>query len=215
MKEERKKISLKEKLTVSKIRLWGGFIISLLLSFSVYLFFTSIRDLYRLFSLTEDLKYLKFTSEELQFYNLFYALLILLIGLHFYCKISLDTNRQFLSNDILLKKSKTINNQNSLIWYFLSFFSKVSFIYGGFIMSSFGLEKNYNMNLFNHINFYKEYKFIFILIILVLLSQSLMTTMITFKTKIKIVLLLVLFAFLFSQFNLIDIEALITKMKSK
>ena len=70
MKEERKKISLKEKLTVSKIRLWGGFIISLLLSFSVYLFFTSIRDLYRLFSLTEDLKYLKFTSEELQFYNL-------------------------------------------------------------------------------------------------------------------------------------------------
>ena len=177
MKEERKKISLKEKLTVSKIRLWGGFIISLLLSFSVYLFFTSIRDLYRLFSLTEDLKYLKFTSEELQFYNLFYALLSLLIGLHFYCKISLDTNRKFLSNDIMLK--------------------------------------NYNMNLFNHINFYKEYKFIFILIILVLLSQSLMTTMITFKTKIKIVLLLVLFAFLFSQFNLIDIEALITKMKSK
>ena len=215
MKEERKKISFREELTFSKFRLWGGFIISLLLSFSIYLFFTSIRDLYRLFSLTEDFEYLKFTSEELQFYNLFYAFLSLLIGLHFYCKISFDTNRQFLSKDILLKKSKTINNQNSLIWYFLSFFSKVSFIYGAFIMSSFGLEKNYNMNLFNHINFYKEYKFIFILIILVLLSQSLMTPMITFKTKIKIVLLLVLFAFLFSQFNLIDIEALITKMKSK
>jgi hypothetical protein len=215
MKEERKKISFREEITISKFRFWGGFIVSLILSFSVYLFFTSIRDLYRLFSLTEDFEYLKFTSVELQFYNLFYAFISLLIGLHFYCKISLDTNRQFLSKDILLKKSKTINNQNSLIWYFLSFFSKVSFIYGGFIMSSFGLEKNYNLNLFNHINFYKEYKFLFILIILVLLLQSLMTTLITLKTKIKIVLLLVLFAFLFSQFNLIDIEALIIKMKSQ
>ena len=101
MKEERKKISLKEKLTVSKIRLWCGFIVSLLLSFSVYLFFTSIRDLYRLFSLAEDFEYLRFTSEELQFYNLFYAFLSLLIGLHFYLKISFDANKQFLSKDIL------------------------------------------------------------------------------------------------------------------
>lgn len=215
MKEERKKISFREEITISKLRLWGGFIVSTLLSFSVYLFFTCLRDLYRLFSLTEDFEYLKFTSEELQFYNLFYAFLGLLIGLHFYFKISFDTNKQFLSKDILFKKNKTINNQNTLIWYFLSFFSKVSFIYGGFIMSSFGLEKNYNLNLFNHINFYREYKLLFLLIILVLLSQSLMTPMITFKTKIKIVLLIILFAFLFSQFNLIDVETLITKMKSQ
>ena len=215
MKEKRKKISFREEITISKLRLWGGFIVSTLLSFSVYLFFTCLRDLYRLFSLTEDFEYLKFSSEELQFYNLFYAFLGLLIGLHFYLKISFDTNKQFLSKDILFKKSKTINNQNTLIWYFLSFFSKVSFIYGGFIMSSFGLEKNYNLNLFNHINFYREYKLLFLLIILVLLSQSLMTPMITFKTKIKIVLLIILFAFLFSQFNLIDVETLITKMKSK
>ncbi|WP_264548697.1 hypothetical protein [Flavobacterium sp. N2820] len=215
MKEKRKKISFREEITISKLRLWGGFIVSTLLSFSGYLFFTCLRDLYRLFSLTEDFEYLKFSSEELQFYNLFYAFLGLLIGLHFYLKISFDTNKQFLSKDILFKKSKTINNQNSLIWYFLSFFSKVSFIYGGFIMSSFGLEKNYNLNLFNHINFYREYKLLFLLIILVLLSQSLMTPMITFKTKIKIVLLIILFAFLFSQFNLIDVETLITKMKSQ
>ena len=215
MKEERKKISFREELPISKFRLWGGFIVSLLLSFSVYLFFTSIRDLYRLFSLTEDFEYLKFTSEELQFYNLFYAFLSLQIGLHFCIKISFDTNKQFLTKDILFKKRKTINNQNTLIWYFLSFFSKVSFIYGGFIMSSFGLEKNYNLNLFNHINFYKEYKIIFILIILVLLSQSLMTQLISFKTKIKIVIIIVLFAFLISQFNLIDIETLITQMKSQ
>ncbi|MCD8529730.1 MAG: hypothetical protein LRY25_03435 [Flavobacterium sp.] len=83
MKEEREKISFREELAISKFRLWGGFIISLLLSFSIYLFFTSIRDLYRLFSLTEDFEYLKFTSEELQFYNLFYAFLSLLIGLLF------------------------------------------------------------------------------------------------------------------------------------
>ena len=215
MKEKRKKISFREEITISKFRFWGGFIVSTLLSFSVYLFFTCLRDLYRLFSLTEDFEYLKFSSEELQFYNLFYAFLGLLIGLHFYLKISFDTNKQFLSKDILFKKSKTINNQNSLIWYFLSFFSKVSVIYGGFIMSSFGLEKNYNLNLFNHINFYREYKLLFLLIILVLLSQSLMTPMITFKTKIKIVLLIILFAFLFSQFNLIDVETLITKMKSQ
>ena len=215
MKEERKKISFREELTVSKFSLWGGFIVSLLLSFSVYLFFTSIRDLYRLFSLTEDFEYLKFTSEELQFYNLFYAFLGLIIGLHFFIKINLDKNKSYLDRRIQFTRKKAIANQNTLIWYFMLVFSKLAFLYGGFIMGGFGLENNYNSNLFLYLNFYNEYKLIFILIILVLLSQSLMTPMIPFKTKIKIVLLLVLFAFLFSQFNLIDIEALITKMKSK
>ena len=215
MKEERKKISFREEITISKLRLWGGFIVSILLSFSAYLFFTSIRDYYRLLSLSEDYKYLIFTSKELQFYNLFYALLSLVIGLHFYIKILFDKNKQYPNKRIQFKNNKTINNQNSLLWYFLSFFSKVTFIYGGFIMSSFGLYKNYNLNLFNHINFYKEYKFIFILIILVLLNQSLMTTLFTYKTKFKIVFVIVLFAFLFSQFNLIDVEVLIIKMKSQ
>ncbi len=215
MKEERKKISFREELTVSKFSLWGGFIVSLLLSFSVYLFFTSIRDLYRLFSLTEDFEYLKFTSEELQFYNLFYAFLGLIIGLHFFIKINLDKNKSYLDRRIQFTRKKAIANQNTLIWYFMLVFSKLAFLYGGFIMGGFGLENNYNSNLFLYLNFYNEYKLIFILIILVLLSQSLMTPMIPFKTKIKIVLLLVLFAFLFSQFNLIDIEALITKMKSQ
>ncbi len=215
MKENRRKVSIREKIVIPKIRLWGGIIVSLLLSFSIYLVFISIRDVFRLLSLSEDFVYLKFTSEELQFYNLFYAFLGLIIGLHFYFKILFDTNKQFLSKDNLFKRSKTINNQNSLIWYFISFFSKIAFIYGGFIMSSFGLEKNYNLNLFEHVNFYKDYKFIFVLIILVLLSQSLMTSMITFNTKIKIALILVVFAFVFSHFNLIDIEALITIMKSQ
>ena len=79
MKEKRKKISFREEITISKLRLWGGFIVSTLLSFSVYLFFTCLRDLYRLLSLTEDFEYLKFSSEELQFYNLFYAFLGLLL----------------------------------------------------------------------------------------------------------------------------------------
>ena len=215
MKEEREKISFREELTISKFRLWGGFIVSLLLSFSVYLFFTSIRDLYRLFSMTEDFKYLKFTTEELQFYNLFYAFLGLIIGLHFFIKINLDKNKSYLDRRIQFTRKKAVENQNTLLWYFMLVFSKLTFLYGGFIMGSFGLEKNYNLNLFNHINFYRGYKILFILIILVLLSQSLITPLITFKTKIKIVLLLVLFALLFSQFNLIDIEGLITKMKSQ
>ena len=215
MKEERKKISFREELTVSKFRLWGGFIVSLFLSFSVYLFFTSIRDLYRLFSLTEDFEYLKFTSEELQFYNLFYAFLGLIIGLHFFIKINLDKNKSYLDRRIQFTRKKAVTNQNTLIWYFMLVFSKLAFLYGGFIMGGFGLENNYNSNLFLYLNLYNEYKLLFVLIILVLLSQSLMTPMITFKTKIKIVLLIILFAFLFSQFNLIDVETLITKMKSQ
>lgn len=215
MKEERENISFREKLTISKFRLWGGFIVSFLLSFSVYLFFTSIRDLYRLFSLTEDFEYLKFTSEELQFYNLFYAFLGLIIGLHFFIKINLDSNKSYLDRRIQFTRKKAVGNQNTLIWYFMLVFSKLAFLYGGFIMGGFGLENNYNSNLFHYLNFYNEYKLLFILIILVLLSQSLMTPMITFKTKIKIVLILVLFAFLFSQYNLFDVETLITKMKSQ
>ena len=123
MKEERKKISFREELTVSKFSLWGGFIVSLLLSFSVYLFFTSIRDLYRLFSLTEDFEYLKFTSEELQFYNLFYAFLGLIIGLHFFIKINLDKNKSYLDRRIQFTRKKAIANQKHFNMVFhVSFF---------------------------------------------------------------------------------------------
>ena len=78
MIEERRRITFRKELKVSKFRLWGGFVVSLLLSFTAYLFFTTIRDLYRIFSLSDNFDYLKFTSEELLFYNLFYAFVLLL-----------------------------------------------------------------------------------------------------------------------------------------
>ena len=215
MIEERRRITFRKELKVSKFRLRGGFVVSLLLSFTAYLFFTTIRDLYRIFSLADNFEYLKFTSEELLFYNLFYAFLGLLIGLHFFIKIALDTNKQFFEQNRQISKRKTIANQNSLLWYFMAFFSKMVFIYGGFIMSSFGFDRNFNLNLFNHINFYDEYNYLFVLVIIVLLIQSLTTTLISIRDKLIIILFITLFAFLFSQINLLDIEALLQIMKNK
>ena len=213
MIDDKRKIIFREELQVSKFRLWGGFFVSLLLSFTAYLFFTTIRDLYRIFSLSDNFEYLKFTSAELLFYNLFYAFLGLLIGLHFFIKIIVNTNKKFLEQNQHISKRKTIANQNSLLWYFMAFFSKMAFIYGGFIMSSFGFERNFNLNLFNHINFYEEYNYLFVLVIVVLLIQSLTTTLISIIDKLKIILVIILFAFLFSQINLLDIEALLQIMK--
>lgn len=215
MIKERRRITFRKELKVSKFRLWGGFVVSLLLSFTAYLFFTTIRDLYRIFSLADNFDYLKFTSEELLFYNLFYAFLGLLIGLHFFIKIALDTNKQFFEQNRQISKRKTVANQNSLLWYFMAFFSKMVFIYGGFIMSSFGFDRNFNLNLFNHINFYDEYNYLFVLVIIVLLIQSLTTTLISIRDKLIIILFITLFALLFSQINLLDIEALLQIMKNK
>lgn len=106
MKEERKMISFREKLSISKFRFWGGFIVSIILSLSLYLFFVTCRDFTRLLTFTYNYNFLELNSNELFFYNLFYAILSLLVGLSYFLKIVFDKNKNIYEKRIQFKRKK-------------------------------------------------------------------------------------------------------------
>ncbi|WP_026717682.1 hypothetical protein [Flavobacterium gelidilacus] len=217
MKEERRKVSFREELTISKFRFWLGLFVSVLLSFSIYIFSVSLRDYLRLLTFTQNFNYLEFTKNELLFYNLFYAFLALLIGQTFFFKIVFDTNRKYNEKTIQFKRKKIVHNQNVLIWVFLYWFFKFSVMYGMFNISSFGLRKNFNLGIHYQIDFYKEYDYFFFLIILVLFLQSWQSMRCFTRNYFKYILLsfglISLIAFLFSQINILSFESKFSEIK--
>ena len=217
MQEKRKKISLREEFTISKFRFWIGLLVSLLLSFSIYIFAVSLRDYLRLLTFTQNFNYLEFNSKELLFYNLFYAFLALIIGQTFFFKIVFDTHKKLNEKTIQFKRKKIIHDQNVLIWVFLYWFFKLSIMYGMFNMNSFGVLTNYSFSIYQHIDFYKEYKYIFILIILVLFLLSWQNMRYFSRSYFKNILIsfsfISLFALMFSQINLISFESKFSALK--
>ena len=210
MKEEREKISFREEITISNIRLWGGFIVSILLSFSLYQFFIIGRDFLRLLTLSDNFNYLDFSEKELIFYNMFFAFLSLIIGQSYFVKIIIDTNKKFREKKIQFKRKKITHDQNILIWFFLSWFLRFATMYGFLNMVGFGQKLNYAPAFYENINFYEEYPYLFILIILVLFLQSWQILSLTIRNYFKYLmgsfLLLSVLAFGFTNINLVDFE---------
>lgn len=217
MQEKRKKISLREEFTISKFRFWIGLLVSLLLSFSIYIFAVSLRDYLRLLTFTQNYNYLEFTANELLFYNLFYAFLALLIGQTFFFKIVFDTNKKFNEKTIQFKRKKIVHDQNILIWYFLTWFLRVGFMFAAFNFSVFEYHTNYSYNLYGQIDFYKESKYFFILIILVLFLQSWQSMRYFTRSYFKHIFLsfglISILALGFSQTNILSFESNFSKLK--
>ena len=195
MKEERKKISFREEITISKFRFWGGFIVSILLSFSLYQFFIIGRDFLRLLTFSDNFNYLELNSNELFFYNLFYATLSLLVGQTYFLKIVFDKNKNIYEKRVQFKRKKVVHDQNILIWFFLSWFIRTV----GFIADT-----------HHHLNFYSDYKHLFFLILLILSLQSWQVLGLTirnsFKYLISSFIIISVLAFGFTKINLIDFE---------
>ena len=195
MKEERKKISFREEITISKFRFWGGFIVSILLSFSLYQFFIIGRDFLRLLTFSDNFNYLELNSNELFFYNLFYATLSLLVGQTYFLKIVFDKNKNIYEKRVQFKRKKVVHDQNILIWFFLSWFIRTV----GFIADT-----------HHYLNFYSDYKHLFFLILLILSLQSWQVLGLTirnsFKYLISSFIIISVLAFGFTKINLIDFE---------
>lgn len=204
MKEERKKFSFLEELPISKFRLWGGFIVSVLLSFSLYQFFIIGRDFLRILTFSDNFNYLDFSEKELFFYNFFYAFLTLIIGQSFFLKIIFDTNKKYGEKCIQFKRKKINHDQNILIWFFLSWFIRTV----GFITP-----------IHYHFNFYSDYKHLFFLILIVLFLQSWQGLGLTirnyFKYLIGSFILISVLAFGYTQINLIDFENFFKKQHTQ
>ncbi|WP_445718623.1 hypothetical protein [Flavobacterium sp.] len=219
MKEERKKISFREEIIISKFRFWGGFIVSILLSFSLYQFFIIGRDFLRLLTFSDNFNYLDFSEKELFFYNMFFAFLSLIIGQSYFLKIIIDTNKKFREKKIQFKRKKITHNQNIWSWFFLSWFLRFATMYGFLNMVGFGQKLNYAPAFYENINFYEEYPYLFILIILVLFLQSWQILSLTirnyFKYLISSFILISVLSFGFTKIKLIDFERYFNKQNAE
>jgi biopolymer transport protein ExbD len=219
MKEKREKISIREKIIISKFRFWGGLTITILLSYVLYLFFIISRDFLRLLTFSDNFNYLEFSSNELVFYNLYFAFLSLIIGQNYFFKIIFDTNKKLTEKRIQFKRKKIVHDQNVLIWFFLFWFVKLASFYGVMNMSGFGQNVNYAPTIHEHINFFEEFPCLFVLIILVLFFQSWQSLGLTirhyFKYLILSFILISVLAIGFTKLNLVDFEQYFKKQHAE
>ncbi|UTW66073.1 hypothetical protein KFE94_15665 [bacterium SCSIO 12643] len=104
------------------------------------------------------------SDSEAKFYNLFYALISLILGQNVCFTIWFDRPKRFFQFKNIRRKS-IVHDQRGLIWYFILWFSKLGFLYAAF----FGLTAVGGHYI---ISLYDQYYLMFILIVFVLYFNS-------------------------------------------
>jgi hypothetical protein len=189
-----------ESLKISKVKFGSGILLGLSYSFVFYFILYMSRESVRLFSISDDFNLWIYTGEEVNFYNFFLAYLSLLFGQSVCIQFWAERSRKFLSN-YKERLTTIINDQRVLMWYFLSWFSKLAFVFSFVFVVS--LEGG------SVFSFYQGYKFIFILFLIALFLQSWVTIRKVFKRNsfkwmgISFVIISIL-ALGISRINIID-----------
>lgn len=188
-------------LEISRFRFVAGIIIGFLYSFVFYSFACMIREGFRLLSVTEYYDFWELTDSEVNFYNLFFAFISVIIGQSICFTFWIDRPKKIFRK-VNFRRSTILNEQRVLNWYFLSWFSKLAVCLGIF----FGPTLHGGYYVFS---FYPDYNYIFILIIIVLFFQTWKTIRQVFKGRsIKWLLIAMIIlsgiSFGFSKIQLID-----------
>lgn len=197
---------------LSRFRLIVGGILGLLYSFSFYSFLYIIRESFRILSVTEKYDLWVLTDREVNFYNLFFAFLSVIIG-QSVCFIYWFDQPKKIFGIRNHRKTTIVNDQRFLHWYFLSWFSKLAVLFGLF----FGFVFHGGWHVFS---LYPEYNFVFILIIIVLFFQTWNTIRLTYIRKslnwlVASIILVSVLSFGLSKINLINYNALNESILSK
>jgi len=167
---------LQSKLTrpIPKHKYLVGIILGLLMAISLYSLQYMSRESIRLFSISEDDLWL-LTDSEVQFYNLIFAFIAVIIGQSFCFEYWFNKPlNSFQGRSGRLQS--IVNDQRFLNWYFLAWFSKVASMYGFlFCMAGFGW--------FHMTSLFPEYNYMFVLMVIVLFFQTWNSLLLTFKRR--------------------------------
>ncbi|TKG93794.1 hypothetical protein EYV94_16250 [Puteibacter caeruleilacunae] len=204
--------SQSETLALSKFRLISGLIFGLLYAISFYSLLFMTRESLRIISITHANDIWVLTDKQVGFYNLFFAYLASIVGQSICFTIWFDAPHYGYGRNGY-RINSIVNDQRNLIWYFLSWFSKLAFIFVLLV----GMVYQRGFNLFS---FHPEYNFLFIFIIIVLFFQSWNTIRVTFirQSKRWIIMALIIVSGLsigLSKINLIDYKAINKMVLSK
>ncbi|MEI6349370.1 MAG: hypothetical protein WCP69_15605 [Bacteroidota bacterium] len=190
---------------VSKFRIIVGVIIGIFYSFAFYSFQFVLREAFRTLSVNEDYDLWILSTNEVHFYNLFFAFISVIIGQSICFTYWFDRPNKRVHR-LNYKRTSILNDQRVLNWYFLFWFLKMTFLYALF----FGLSSGLGSQVFS---FYPDYIYLFILIIVVLYLQTWNTIRQLFKqrsTKWLLISIVVvsLTSFGLSRINIVDYEAI-------
>ena len=197
---------------LTKFRIAAGVLLGLFYAFSFYSILYLLRETFRIFSLTEDYNLLVLSTKEVNFYNLFFAFLAVILGQSVCFIYWFDRPKRFF-DPINFRKSAIVNDQRAMNWYFLSWFAKLSVVLAISIVSIF-------RGNFQEFSFLPNYNYMFIMIVMVLFFQSWNMLRLTFIRKsfrwmLVSALIVCILSFGFSRINLVDYEKINTQILSK
>lgn len=189
-----------------------GVLLGLFYAFCFYSVLYLLRETFRILSLTEDYNLWVLAAEEVDFYNLFFAFLAVILG-QSVCFIFWFDRPKKIFERVNFRKSAIVNDQRALNWYFLSWFSKMAFVFGityGFVFRG----------EFLSFSLYPDYNFLFVLIIIFLFFQSWNTLRITFVRKsyrwmLASFVIVSVLSFGLSRINLVDYKTINGRLLSK
>lgn len=198
---------LQRKLLFSEIpvtRKYIGPFMGVLVAIAFYTLLYFSRDLLRELAAYNPEDFWELSSEDLNFYNFFYAAISSLLGQSVCFNIWFHRSRQTFSPPRLLS-IRILNDQNVLIWYFLTWFGKLAFVYWIF----FGMTFWGGHYVFS---FYPDYNYMFYLVLAVLFLQSWTNFRLLFAKQslwwvIASAFILGLFSLTLSRVNFIDQNA--------
>ncbi len=185
-------------------RILAGISMGLAFALAIYSFAYVMREGCRVMSVTEENDLWVFTTEEVDFYNLFFAFVAVILGQSLCFNYWFDRPARMFRRTRSRRQS-IVNDQRVLNWYFLSWFSKLAFAFVIFFGWTFP-------GGYHTINFYEDYRFLFVLIVLVLFLQSWNTLRLRFKGKstrplLLSVLVTASLSFALSKVHVVDHEA--------
>lgn len=175
-----------------------------LFAISLYALFYLFRDMVRAIPHVAPEYFWALSSDELNFYNFFFAAVASLLGQSVCFNIWLNRSGNIFSEP-RLPRIRVLHDQRFMIWYFLAWFSKVAAMYG--ILFGFTFWGGHFV-----FSFYPDYRFLFYLILIVLFLQSWTSFRLLFpkqslKRMLVSALILGCFSFGLSRINFIDQKA--------
>jgi len=188
-------------LKMSVYKLVVGILLGIIVAFVFYAFLYMMREGIRLMSVFHA-DILVLTDSQVNFYNLIFAYISLILGQSACFLYWINRPRQFLAKNNRFRTTM-INDQRVLMWYFLSWFSKMAVAAMVFVF----LKAYFTFSLS------PDFNFLFILLVVVLFLQSWNTIRrIHRKRSIKWLLIsasiIILLGFGMSKINLIDYKTL-------
>lgn len=164
-----------------------------------------VQEVFRILSDTETYDLWILTDKEVNFYNLIFAFISVIIGQSVVFSFWVDRPKNIFEKRNY-RKITIINDQRALNWYFLSWFSKLAIVFGLML----GLTFRGGFYVFS---LYPDYNYIFILIVIVLFLRTWNTISLTYKRKGQKWMLIsgvfiTIVAFGFSKINLIDYKTI-------